>query len=257
MSAILTWDTLGGVPGGAVGFGGRMSMGFDVVISETPTKTSVATEKPVETGANVSDHVRSQLDSLALEVFVANSPIDPISKIDGMRVGDTYFTTLEIPRYVPPLNSLSGLFAAGIKALFGSTTPDTPMAQVLQFAIPFSATARTWDLLDALRSGAVLLGVTSRDWSLENMIITSLSAPRTSAEGDGAKFTIEFKQIRIVETRTTFAPVPAEKRGSGIVSAGAKGGTTPTAAKSGSVLDGIRNLVLGNTSLGGLMGGGS
>ncbi len=252
MGALISWNvTDGGIPGG--------SLSFDVVTAETVTKSSTATEKPVETGANISDHVRPNLDTLSLKVFVSNQPLEGTSRIDGSTRGAVMPNALDVPT-PPPHTSITSLLA-GALATLSSAPPlvkDPPVANLLTFLVPFSATIETFDLLDLLRLNAVPLRVISRDWFLENMIVQSLSEPRTADTGDGAEFEIEFKQIRIVETRLTVAPVPAEVRGKGTINAGAKGGTDPTPAKKASLLKTGADWLGGGgaKSLGGLILGG-
>lgn len=219
MGAYLTWKA-------SKGF-----LAFDVVTSETITKTSVSTDSPVETGANVSDHVRSELDRVTLEVFVTNAPIQGGNHVNPYsKRGDFEGITLAIPKYRQPFNSLSALINAGISALsnliFGPPSP--PRAVLLQFSEEFNAVQETWNVLDQLRQQATLISVIAPNWSSESMIIDSLSMPRTSIEGDGAKISISFKQIRIVETKQTLAPVPAEPRAKGVAKAGAAGGKPVT-----------------------------
>lgn len=216
------------------------SLQFDAVLSETYTQTATATEFPVEEGANVSDHVRKNLDTLHLEVEVSNAPIDGDNLINPMLPrGAVAPVVLDIPVHKRPLNSLSALISAGLGAisslLFGK--PDPPAAQVLQFFAPFDAGFETLEVLSLLLAEGRRVDIVSRDWYLEDMIITNVTEPRTRETGGNAQFSIDFKKIRIVQTQQTIAPVPTEVRGKGPVKAGAQGAKPVDTAKTKSILD--------------------
>jgi hypothetical protein len=203
---------------------------FDVVTSETPQAGAVATEFPVEVGANITDHVRPTLDVLDLEVFVSNHPIDIYNRVDPSSLRGAYNAVqLDVPVYNPPIRSLNGLLSAALDALGGPKPP--PKALVLTFDSAFSATLETWDLLRQLKDEARLIEAIGSDFYMEGMVITNLTKPKTNAEGSGSRFTITLKQIRIVETRQVSVPVPAEPRAKAVVNAGAKG-PTPAGPKS-------------------------
>ena len=181
---------------------------FDVVTQETHTLVNDITEHPVELGANVTDHVRSQLDTIALEVFVSNAPIIGQDRFQfGSQVGEV--RTLD-------------LSAAGTSGIRDPRLGDAS-ASVLQFADDVDWVAETYRALRELKEGADLLTVITPMWDYSSMVIKEIGIPRTAAEGDGAKFTITFKQIRLVETRVVPAPTPTEDRGKAAVNKGAKG----------------------------------
>lgn len=74
-----TWNSYPAAPVALawVDSGGNLSIfTFDVVKSETWDEPAQVTEHPVETGANVGDHVRVQLRECKLEVHATNEPID-------------------------------------------------------------------------------------------------------------------------------------------------------------------------------------
>ncbi len=226
----------------------------DAVTAETLTKTSTCTEHAVETGANVSDHVRPNLDTITLDVVVSNTPLTEVNRLNPhIPRGAVGPAPLVFDRFVTPLgpltpkrlvyprppmqHNLSGLIRAGLREIFGAAKPEflrypphplpspPESAMVLQVPVGFSATYETWNILDSLRVRAELISCAARDWFAENMVIVSMSEPRTALEGSSAKFSIELKQIRIVETRTSTLPISTEPRGSKAVSAGAKGAT--------------------------------
>lgn len=200
MAVLVLYKATERAPGGV--------LSFDVVTSDTLESSSTATEFPVEVGSNISDHVRSNLDKVTLEVVVSNTPItakDPLTQSDR---GSYNGVTLSLPS-APKQRGLYALLRQGLDMLFGGPHGD-PRASLLTFDSDFSATTDTLNLLQQLRREARLLDVVSRDYYAEGMIIESISAPRNSESGSTARFTIGFKQLRIVETRQ--AQVPLEPK---------------------------------------------
>lgn len=229
--AYLSWKATTKSPGGL--------LQFDAVTSESLVFGSTVTEFPVEEGANVADHVRENLDHVSLDVFVTNHPIDGKNRVnpDLPDRGSVESVLLDIPVFKRPINSLSSAISAGLGALsrliFGDKDPDR--ATLLTFSQKFSATGETYEVLRQLVGEKRIVEVVTRDWYCDSMIVENVTKPRARADGSGARFTIELKQIRIVETLQTFAPVPAEPRGKGIAKAGAVGAnpaSDPTKKKS-------------------------
>jgi len=200
MSALILYSETERSPGGV--------MGFDVVTSETLESTVTATEFPVEVGANISDHVRRNLDKITLEVVVSNTPVTDLDPLTQQKRGSVNGVTLELPA-VPKQKGLYSLLSRGLDLLFGGA-PSDPRVSVLTFDSDLNATGDTLSLLRQLQTEARLVDVVSRDWYAENMIIESVSAPRDADSGSTARFTIGLKQIRIVETRQ--AQVPLEPK---------------------------------------------
>lgn len=171
-------------------------LAFDVVTQEIHTMKNSITEHPVEKGANVTDHVRAEVDNITLDVFVSNSPIKRIERLhQGDESGDT--STLDL----------------GNGRSASVYTQDNPVDNVSEM---FRA-------LRALRDTAELVHVITPLWDYADMVIREVSVPRTSAEGNGAKMTIDLKQVRLVEVRLVPAPIPTEPRGKKAEDKGAKG----------------------------------
>lgn len=234
------------------------SISFDIVTSETPVLSNTITEHPVEEGANVADHIRPNLDTLSMEVFVSNTPLTGGVLVDTNGVGQyglgdrgfvngivtdvptfadggTMGETVEV-RQAPPVGlggllnqALSSITPARVSLALPPIRTTTPLSYTaLEFAEAFNAPRETWEALRELKQSGTLVQVISRDWYLDNMAIQQLTEPRTAEEGTGAKFSIEFRQVRIVRTRQTVAPIPTEARANGGVGGGAQG-PQPTA----------------------------
>ena len=57
------------------------AMFFDAIVSQTHTNTVTVTNHPVEDGADIADHLRSQPDELSVAVIVSNNPILVLASI--------------------------------------------------------------------------------------------------------------------------------------------------------------------------------
>lgn len=171
-------------------------LAFDVVTLETHAIRNEITEHPVEKGANVTDHVRAEVDSISIEVFVSNSPIKRMDRLhQGDSVGDT--SALDLG--------------------------NNQSASVLQFDNPVDNVAEMYRALRVLRDTAELVHVITPLWDYADMAVREVSIPRSVAEGDGAKMTIDLKQLRLVEVQLVPAPIPTEIRGKKAEDKGAKG----------------------------------
>lgn len=185
---------------------------FDAVISEQAEHTATVTEHPIEQGANVADHVKDGLDGLTLEVMVSNTPTQDTNDQYG---GTIESVELSVPKYERPISPTPGsLMNAGIDAVKGLLNPPQPYkAQVLKFSSKFNAVKDMLTMLDDWKKSGIVGSVVT-GWKLyPSVVITKVSPSRNQSTGDGAQFSIEFKEIRIVESRAVTAPVPTEARG--------------------------------------------
>ncbi len=67
-----------------------------------------------------------------------------------------------------------------------------------------------YERLRLLQDDAVLLTVITSLRVYENMILENISTPRTASSGGGLRFTAVFKQIRLVQNKTTVVSVTKE-----------------------------------------------
>lgn len=221
---------------------------FDAITTMTPEDTVDITEHPVEEGANVTDHARSNAGRLTIEGIVSLSPnlaadafaaelkgvsVDPNAagltasdfSADARSSPGHVTITLDIPS--PPIQlSESGLLQGGIGALKKSLL-GAPKARVLAPTQPISRAFQAWtirqdpsrnkirDVYDTLlkvkESHTLITAITAhRDHF--NMMIERIAAPRTAEDGASAKFQIDLKQIRTVSSQQVQAPKPSEPR---------------------------------------------
>jgi hypothetical protein len=207
MGAFLVWTSKTGE---------SKSLFFDAVTEESQMLSMSSTDSPVEDGPDITDHVRQEVDRVSLQVFVSNQPI--IDK--NGRGGRVSKLELNPPKYKPPLQATPGsLYAAAggaIKSAVGSLVgggSKQTAAQVLQFPNEFDAVADTIQIFQKLRDTKQLVDVVTRGKYYEGMLAEKVSVSRDASTGDGAKISIDFKQILTVQVSIVAAPVPTEIRG--------------------------------------------
>lgn len=209
---------------------------FDVTKSENHSNLAVITEFPVESGANISDHIRTAPKVFSCEVFISNTPIKPapFNPLDARaRNGGTFgVVPLALPQQFNPLVLFRGAaiatVGAGTRTLIATTegrlTPPIQNAQVLTFPVAFDAVANIQiKLASLIEDHARLLVVTSR-CEYDNMYLTSVGMPVSLADGSGASFTLECRQVKKVTPGTVDAPkIPLEPQGAPKKSKGNQG----------------------------------
>lgn len=142
---------------------------IDCTVTETHTATATVTEHPVESGANITDHIRPDPVQLSITGIVSDTPIGSKQIQRAIEAGGT---KVQITERETPAN------AAG----FGRAA---------------------WAKLDAIRIAGKPVKVVTRDKTYESMALVSLSVPKESKTGGALNFTAQFKQVRIVYNRTT------------------------------------------------------
>ena len=142
---------------------------IDCTVTETHTATATVTKHPVESGANITDHIRPEPVQLSVTGIVSDTPIG----------------SKQVQRAID---------AGGAKVQI--TENETPTS-----AAGFGRTA--WAKLEAIRVAAKPVKVTTRDRTYESMALTSLTVPKEAKNSGALYFTAQFEQVRIVFNRTT------------------------------------------------------
>ncbi len=209
-SAYIAWGDPLTDPGGSLG-----QLHFDVVYSEEHERTAEVTSHTVEQGAAIVDHVRPNPDHLTLNVFVSNSPLDsPDSQLFWQVLN------LDPPGQVNKDGSPS-FFAGGTSALLDSGLqalglqsgfPTGVAVNTYLFDTEHDYVQDTYKALTRLRNTATLCSVVTPKEFYTNMVIERIAMRRDASTGTSGNFEIEFREIRIVSSSITDAPLPTIPR---------------------------------------------
>lgn len=182
---------------------------FDATLRETHSAGATVTEHAVETGADVADHVRPSVRKATFEVFVSDSPAEePATLMYGTR-GRATSVDLRAGRERRMKRGASGY---GTKAAEYTTETLKASANVLQFDGPFARRERVYEKLEQIRTEKRACIAICELAELDDVVITSLSAPLDSKSGDGIVFTLELTQIRFATSQIVEVPDPESPR---------------------------------------------
>lgn len=174
-------------PGSGLAF-----IAFDAVVSLKHSSEVVVTEHPVEKGSDVTDLARPKPDTLIIDGFISDAPID--------RTWGQYVTN-------QTTSSLGNQSTNPNGGGFGTGRARTAFA-----------------LLHELKNNSTVFNVNTTLNYYTNMVISSLDIPQDSGTGGSLKVTISLKALRIISSQTV---APLGKRGT---NAKKSGGTKTTAA---------------------------
>lgn len=182
---------------------------LDVTERAVHETSSNVTDRAVETGAAITDHIRSNQATLTLEGWISNTPIRE-NVTTGGRVG-----------------------------ALGSTGAST-----LQFATPFDRVHDTDELLERLRVEGTLVDVVTTFRTYQQMLIRRYQITKDATTASVLPLAIDFVQPRLVSSQTVLLPEPAQRRGRGRNNRGQQAGSDATGRQSTLVQVGIRRVGL-------------
>lgn len=188
---------------------GETEIDFDGVESETHPDLATVTEHPVETGANIVDHVRLEPGVISLSVIVSNTPI---------RGGESRSISYDLPKREPPFDGTPGALFREAKALFASD-PGPLIVQATTFPA-IDRISLIQGLLDEIRRAAELVAVVTMSRTYYDCVLIRSELARSRF--GSAVFGLDFRRIEIVSTKSVAAPVPLEPRGAPKVSKGSQ-----------------------------------
>jgi hypothetical protein len=224
----VTWQGLNGQ---------TYSVAIDATVRQQHSAPSTVTDHPVETGANIADHIRPEADTLQIEGIISNAPIFlPEDHIGGARE-----QTIEVRAHVDELDNRSTVRGAehtigdvlplpGALARIGIGVVDTAnigrdvpardlSANVRGYSVEFDRVQACYDEFRRLRDDRVLCRVITKLRVYEDMGITMFDVPRDDQTGDALRFTLEFKHVRFGSTKNEPLPlIPVKKDAKGTAS---------------------------------------
>lgn len=155
--------------------GNQVLLEFDAVVREDHAVISDITQKPIEDGGSLVDHIRRRPLLLSLEGILTNTP------------------------HIVPRR-----FAKGAQRI--------PVLPTLQFTAPFNRVHDGYKELERLESQAVQIEILTDLRDYTGMVLQSISTSRTATSGDAATFTLTFQEVRKVETSLGEQRTPSELR---------------------------------------------
>lgn len=148
---------------------------LDASLNENHRRENVISDYPVESGSNITDHVRNQPVILQMTGFVTNSPV-PILDLGVDKLKESL-----------------------------SNVGDEVSSKVIS-RDKFERTTVARDLLLDYWKNGTLLDIDTNFFVYTNMVIESLLVPRNATIGDAMRFEATFKQIRFVSSETVELP---------------------------------------------------
>ena len=193
--------------------GAENQITFDATIREDVSHTAFVTQYPVENGESIADHSQPAPLSITLEGFVSDTPIrTPDSLTDGVN-GEVSNKKLDLPE--PPAPAIGLPSGRLVEQIVDRIVPGTDSALVLQFDGKLNRTVNVFNALDTLlKAGTPMTVALSEDQQFFNMVLTSISRPRSAGQGSGLTFQMEFVQVKVVTSKVGAAPVPLTPRAS-------------------------------------------
>ena len=150
---------------------------IDAMIQETHNRSAETTDFEVEDGVTISDHVKLNPLTLELSCFISDAP----ANFFGVR-------------------ELTDISANVINSLLPG--PDRSGVPNARSRSPIDA----WNYLNTVWEEQNLIAVVTSLQVYRNMILTNLSAPKSSAIGRSLEFKASLKEVRIVETNILTLP---------------------------------------------------
>lgn len=194
---------------------------LDCSVRETHTLSADVTEHPVETGADVADHIRPRARTVSIEGLISNTPIEvPQSHMDGASEdrspieieGEPVFGNVDTPVgevTIPGAGQLKSLAAVvGIK-LGGKRELQ---AQALHFTQEFDRVGAAHLDLESIILTSKRITIVTGLTIYENVAITDLQTTRDGGTGNALRFTATGRELRIVSSDTVDLPDPVDPR---------------------------------------------
>lgn len=155
---------------------------IDAVTSENHRYNSLVTANPIEDGSNVSDHIVNLPVILEMEGRLTDTPFGFLQSLVAAAAVGALTTGLT------GAQAAAGLTQAAASALLGESRPGISKTK--------------FKLLVALQVARDTIKIVTGLQTYENMVVESLSAPRSSQDGKSIRFTATFKEILVAGDNT-------------------------------------------------------
>ena len=180
-------------PTGLVQFktpGGSTICQFDLQMQENYTHATQPTQFPIETGAEVSDHIITSPFSLELACLITDTPIDTSQAL----------ITEGIATALGALTGPLGIVAAGAGYALYNSLSQNPLG-AFSDQTPPTRSVIGWVTLRALQLTRRPFTVVTKLDTFQNMVITNMSVPRDAGTGQALVFNINLQQLLLVRAQ--------------------------------------------------------
>lgn len=242
---------------------------FDASVSEQHGSESTVTDHPVETGANIIDHIRDLPSTLRIEGVLVDFPLGLTRKTQAtgslQAPGAGTSATGSITDPTKGLGAAAGSLLPGFaqaaifdRAPIVKVEPGTAAGDpriLVREADPgegfVGRAKRILSQLEKLRTDGTLVQVQTGLRTYESMAIQSITVPRDKSVAGGFKVSIALRGVRLVESQTVAAMQPSTlRKASGKVDAGKQATSEADEKQRGKSLilkmaDGIGNMING------------
>jgi hypothetical protein len=167
---------------------GKSVIEFDASLAETHTRSAEVSQNEIEDGSNVSDNVRLKPRKLQIKGLISDAPIGLLGSAVGLGVA----SASQLASKAASNKALGTILGTAAGTAVGSVagiitgSPRDPK--------------KVWRALDEIYEAREPFTVVTALQRYENMVITELSAPRSSTVGKGLEFDVTLEQVRIVQS---------------------------------------------------------
>ena len=182
---------------------------LDAVLREKHLTQGSVTEFTVESGGAISDHLIKELARLEASIFVTNTPIISTDALPG--------SVRSMDLDLQDLSEFSrGANAGGLKPSRSQheSVANFDSANVLAFDQEVDRVSQLHDHLSGLMSSSTLLSISTSLTSYDDMVVTAISTPRESKDGESATIDISLVQMRFADTGSVDVTMVTPSRGS-------------------------------------------
>lgn len=204
--------------------GATHTLDVDLVVTATDDRSAKLTEHPVETGANVADHIVYSSGKFKIEIAQTQTPIE---EVDGFSQ-----QTLTIKFAKSPVRGLTALaiqavgnLVSGSSVFGGGADEDSMDLQTLQATSPVDRVADLHDKLLDIFQNAYPVTVTFKGRVYPQFLILGIKLTHNKGEFGLGRFSLDVEEYPTVSTATATLPDPKDLRAKANKSQGKKGAT--------------------------------
>lgn len=215
--------------------GGPKTLQFDAVTNVTHIQKATATEHKVEKGANISDHIRKELDEVSFDAIISNEPVQDMND-HGQSVSSEELNYEHAKR---PFSFTPGGIIAGVSNLIDDVLGSAARSKVnvKRYSKGGNYVSEMHAELVKIQTTGQLCEIITEDRTYDGMALLSVELKKSPETGTAGTFALEWKKIQQVEVKIVTAPKPTEPRGNKPKAKGSQSATpAPEPKKSKSTL---------------------